>query len=334
MAAGAQSFREGRYAEAEKQFKAAIKLAEKQERDARLLATSLDSLAAVRIRQEKYGDAAALYRRSLKIWENALGPNHPDLVPALKNLAMLYSNMGMGSEAEPVYQRLISLLEATLGPEHLDVAGWLTELASLYYWRGRLGAGTYYVDVVRVVGLPGGIATLPSSQALFVDPWLVAGEPLDVQRSRQQQANYAKAEPLLRRALAIRERVLGPEHREVALSLQNLATLQRDRGEADESKTLFVRALNILEKVHGPEHPDVAVALESLAVLHHLHQDYSEAEPLYQRALAIREKVLGPEDPFVAQTLTNYADLLRRTGRKSEAEELEKRAKAIQARQK
>ena len=41
----------------------------------------------------------------------------------------------------------------------------------------------------------------------------------------RDQARYAEAEPLLQRALAIREKVLGPEHLDVATSLGNLAGL-------------------------------------------------------------------------------------------------------------
>jgi Tetratricopeptide repeat len=39
------------------------------------------------------------------------------------------------------------------------------------------------------------------------------------------QGQYAKAEPLYQRPLAIREKALGPEHPDVAASLNNLAWL-------------------------------------------------------------------------------------------------------------
>jgi len=42
---------------------------------------------------------------------------------------------------------------------------------------------------------------------------------------RVSQGNYAEAEPLYRRALAIVEKALGPEHPNVAASLNNLAEL-------------------------------------------------------------------------------------------------------------
>lgn len=39
------------------------------------------------------------------------------------------------------------------------------------------------------------------------------------------QGKYAEAEPLLKRSLAIREKVLGPEHPDVASSINSLAAL-------------------------------------------------------------------------------------------------------------
>ena len=43
------------------------------------------------------------------------------------------------------------------------------------------------------------------------------------------QGNYAKAEPLYERSLAIKEKVLGLEHPHVAISLNNLAMLFHDQ---------------------------------------------------------------------------------------------------------
>ena len=79
----------------------------------------------------------------------------------------------------------------------------------------------------------------------------------------RDQGKYAEAEPLFQRALAIRERTLGPEHPEAARSLQNLAVLYNDQGKYAEAEPLYQRSLAILEKALGPEHSHVATGLES-----------------------------------------------------------------------
>ena len=64
----------------------------------------------------------------------------------------------------------------------------------------------------------------------------------------QAQGNYADAEPLYRRSLAINEKVLGPEHPDVAQSLENYAALLRKTGRADEAVEMEARAKAIRAK--------------------------------------------------------------------------------------
>jgi tetratricopeptide (TPR) repeat protein len=63
-----------------------------------------------------------------------------------------------------------------------------------------------------------------------------------------------EAKALLERALAIREKALGPEHPDVATSLNNLALVHHATGGYEEAKALHERALVINEKALGPEH--------------------------------------------------------------------------------
>src|SRR5262249_40802065 len=78
------------------------------------------------------------------------------------------------------------------------------------------------------------------------------------------QGRYAEAEPLYKRALAIREKVLGDEHPEFAKGLNNLAVLYGRQGRYAEAEPLFRRALAIVEKARGPEHPNTKSVRENL----------------------------------------------------------------------
>ena len=140
---------------------------------------------------------------------------------------------------------------------------------------------------------------------------------------------YAQAVPLLQRALAIQEKALGPEHPDVALSLNNLAGLYHAQGRYADAEPLLRRALEIMEKVLGPEHPHTATSLNNLAKLYRFQGRLAEAEPLCRRAIAIDEKVYGPDNPEVARDLENYALLLHRLNRDEDAAALEVRAAEI-----
>jgi CHAT domain-containing protein/Tfp pilus assembly protein PilF len=134
-----------------------------------------------------------------------------------------------------------------------------------------------------------------------------------------QQGRYADAEPLFRRSLAIREKALGPDHPDVAQSLNNLARLYREQGRYADAEPLYKRSLAIYEKALGPDHPDVATSLNNLATLYRNQGRYADAEPLYKRSLAIYEKALGPDHPDVARSLNNLAELYRNQGRYADA---------------
>jgi tetratricopeptide (TPR) repeat protein len=140
---------------------------------------------------------------------------------------------------------------------------------------------------------------------------------------------YSAAEKPLTRSLMINEKALGPDHPDVATSLNNLAALYRAQGKYGEAEPLYKRSLAILEKVLGPDHPDVATSLNNLAALYRAQGKYGEAEPLYKRSLAILEKVLGPDHPDVAVVCKNMAKLYRKIGKKEEADKLEERASTI-----
>jgi tetratricopeptide (TPR) repeat protein len=49
------------------------------------------------------------------------------------------------------------------------------------------------------------------------------------------QGQYAAAEPLYKRALAIWEKALGPDHPQVATVLKNMARLYKEAGRVDEA---------------------------------------------------------------------------------------------------
>ncbi len=97
------------------------------------------------------------------------------------------------------------------------------------------------------------------------------------------------AEPLYERSLAIREKVLGSAHPDVAQSLNNLALLYHVQGKYAEAEPLYQRALRIDEKALGPEHPNVAQSLEYAALLRKTGRR-EEAANMEASAHAIRAK--------------------------------------------
>ena len=143
------------------------------------------------------------------------------------------------------------------------------------------------------------------------------------------QGQYAEAEPLIKRAQAIREKALGPEHADIAVGLFALAELCWAQDRPQEAEPLYKRALAIMEKATEPDNGGLALTLERLAELYQDQRRYAEAGPLLERSLAIREKSLGPDHPDVADSLQQLAQFALVQGRFKEAEAYDKRALAI-----
>ena len=72
---------------------------------------------------------------------------------------------------------------------------------------------------------------------------------------QQTHGQPATARPLLERALHIRETAYGPDHLEVATTLNHLAWVLRELGEPAAARPLLERALRIRETAYGPDHP-------------------------------------------------------------------------------
>ena len=88
-------FRQGRYAEAESQFRRALEIYERRSGpDSVNVASALNNLALVLERIGDYAGAEVLLRRSHGILGKSLGTNHPDTATTLSNLGRVLDSQG------------------------------------------------------------------------------------------------------------------------------------------------------------------------------------------------------------------------------------------------
>ena len=108
-------------------------------------------------------------------------------------------------------------------------------------------------------------------------------------------ADYDRAIVVAKKALEVAEENVGPNHPDVATSLNNLALLYDTQGKYAQAEPLYKRSLAIKEKALGPNHPSVASSLENIAALYRATSRIPEAEKYETRASRIRgsEKVSG-----------------------------------------
>ncbi len=71
--------------------------------------------------------------------QNLLGPEHPDTLSTLQNLAVTLYAQGDLSGARERYERALAAYERILGLEHPDTLSTLQNLAVTLYAQGDLG---------------------------------------------------------------------------------------------------------------------------------------------------------------------------------------------------
>jgi tetratricopeptide (TPR) repeat protein len=228
----------------------------------------------------RYEQAAPLLQRALAIYEQQVGPTHPDTAYSLNSLARLYRAQGSYAEAEPLFQRALAICEQELGPHHPNTATSLNHLASLYQDQGKYAEAEPLFQRALVI----------YEQQLGSDHLDMAGSLNNLALLYRDKGKSAEAEPLLRHALAVFEQELGPHHPNTATSLHSLAWLYQAQGKYAEAEPLYQRALAIYEQQVGPEHPYTATTLENYASLLRRMQRSNEAVPLEQRARTIRAR--------------------------------------------
>mmetsp|Transcript_25348 Transcript_25348/g.48065 ORF Transcript_25348/g.48065 Transcript_25348/m.48065 type:complete len:271 (-) Transcript_25348:290-1102(-) len=123
------------------------------------LAGALRGLAAVQIKQGKMKEAETSLTRSLALFQEALGNNHPATGSTMAAIANLLRTEGREDEAFPHYTKLLEITEAALGPKHPQCGIALHSLAQVNLALGKraLGmlalaeAGTHQAEAMKCI---------------------------------------------------------------------------------------------------------------------------------------------------------------------------------------
>jgi tetratricopeptide (TPR) repeat protein len=217
------------------------------------------------------------------------------------------------------FERALKLYEQASGLQSPEVAEQLNDLAVLLMNERRMTEARPLmersVQIIEARAHPDGDAVLATSLNNLAG--LEAGLKL-----------YPEAEERFQRALAMRRKVLGPAHPDVAGTMVNLALMYDTLGRRGEAVPIYREAISILEQALGPDHPRLAIALRRYAdCLAGLGAD-DRALPLYERAIGMFERTVGPTHYLVAQPLLSLARARWRAGNRAEAARLTERALA------
>jgi len=269
-----------------------------------------------------YPRAQLLQRQSMEIRQRVLGPEHPDTLNSMSDLALVLDHEGHYAEAEKLEREALAISRRVLGPEHRDTLKSMDHVASVMIEEAHYAEGEKLeretLDIRRRV--------LGSE-----DPDTL-GSLHNLAEVLRREGHYAEAETLERETLNIYRHVLGPEHPDTLNSKSSLAIVLSEEGHGTEAEKLFLETLDTRRRVLGPEHTGTLASMNNLAVFLDHEGRYAEAEKLDQEILDIRRRVLGPEHPDTLSSMSNLGVVLDHESHYAEAEKLYRETLDIQRR--
>jgi serine/threonine-protein kinase len=225
----------------------------------------------------------------------------------LLTLGRIYEELAHYAEAEPLLDESLALRVTALGDDHPDVDESLTELATLYRATDRreLAERNYRQVLERQRARHGPehtvVATAMTSLAAALE------------------TNDAENEQLLREALAMRRRLVGDDHMDIAHSLNNLGALLNLKGKPAEAEPLLRESLELCRKLRPGDHPIVAHVLDTLGWTLAVLKKFDESESMLSESFEIRRQRLGADHPDVARTAMNLGRMRSMAGRHADA---------------
>jgi len=267
----------------------------------------------------EYNKALIEMSRTLDLYAESLGAEHPAYAGAMDSVGLIYQGLGQLDKAEEYHSSALVLREKLL-PDSLEVATTLTNLAICLESQGFMEKGKEY----KVRALEIRKAVLPENHPELGSGFNVLGE------SARASGDPEEARELFEKALLIWREALGPWHPHVAAVLNNLAQVNIAEGKNDQALLLLEQSLQVKKHSLGDWHPSVANSLNSLASLYSSgYKNVEKAVELRKEGLKILQKALGPEHPKVAVNMNNLAVLYSRIGEYAEASDLYQKALAI-----
>lgn len=288
----------GHYAEAEAVYQRALSILEETHGvHSTEVAAMLDSLGGLYLAADQFEQAVSYGRRALALNEEL---NDPALPATLRHLAASMMEKGDFAEAEKLVRRALALQEKQGGPDSPALLGGLDILAAIYYVQEAYDQASTVMERALKIRTASATTT-PYSMAVhhtnlaavrigqkrYAEAEVLLKEsqatkerllaPNHAELSYgvlgfgvlyKSQQQYAKAQPLLERALALREGAPGYNSVSmIAEVLQELGEVYGAQAMYQQAEAVLLRAQSLRSRVLNEQHPALQKTRRSLAEL-------------------------------------------------------------------
>jgi tetratricopeptide (TPR) repeat protein len=346
-----------RLAEAESDFRLALKAVAGEPHDLEDVVKCQNRLANVLTLENQPEEAKRLYSRSLKTLERKYGQSNPKIVETLLALSSVYESEGDVSVAMKSYQRAFAINEKNYGPYSPEVAKSLHKMGHASVTLGDpKKAEQHYKQAIGILEKESGLdaskeledtlqdygdllrKTDNTPQALVSDfqkevlkdpvhptstPVAKIGGSAWAQQMSQRSSTNALMQTDVEQNVMLRGTMQEP------FSSENLKPIYQTMGDVlsshssyEQSEPQYKRMIAIDIKSLGPNHPSVADDLIRLAKLYITQKRYEDAQIMLNRALSIYESNYGSDNLIVIRTRALLASVYSEMGKPDQAASL------------
>ena len=229
--------------------------------------------------------AIPLHEETLELMKAKLGPDHPDTLATMNNLAAMYEKAGKLDLAVPLYDETLKFRQAKLGADHPDTLTTMGNLALAYTYAGKLDlAIPLQKETLKLKKTklgpdhPGTLSTMNNLAMAY-----------------EKAGKLDLAMPLYEETLKLRKAKLGPDHPET-LGHHGLARAFAVKSQAfTRAEPLLRECLAINEKAR-PNDWRIFDARSLLGGALLGQEKYADAEPYLRQGLRGYETA-GKGDP-------------------------------------
>lgn len=197
----------------------------------------------------------------------------------LEDLATMRRAQGRPQEALTALEEAVEIREARPDATRIELARDRTIAAMLH---SKLGNADKAIEAFQRAIREWDLASPGDPQSL------TALESLAVMY--RDRAAYQEAEPLLERAVRLREAANGPDSAEVISAVDSLAYVEFGLKKFAPAEALYRRLAALWEKNAGADHPMLALTFDKMAEFYAFQQRYADAEIYARRALELRTR--------------------------------------------
>jgi Tetratricopeptide repeat/TIR domain len=252
------------------------------------------------------------FQQQWDAYQRLLGPEHPDTLQSMNNLAAALRSLGNLAGARALHQQVLDAYRQLLGSEHPNTLVALSNLATTLRDLGELaGAQALHQQVAEA-----------SRRRLGAEHPDTLRSMSNVAETLRDLGELAAARALHQQVADVSRRRLGPEHPDTLRAMNNLALTLDGLGDLAGARDLLRQVLDAYRHLLGPEHPSTLTSMSNLAGTLHALGDLAGARELQDQVLDASRRRLGREHPDTLRAMNNLAVTLSLLGDLDGAREL------------